>query len=272
MRRIIDTRQTAEIGQCIYCGRTGGDLSEEHVTPLGLSGLLVLLHASCERCRNKTSALETTVLRHQMFAARAALRTRTRHPKEREKPQPMLVEKDGEIIKVEALWQDQWKVIQLPIFPTPAHIDDRPYANGIECISMDQFELSEKGEEIAQRHGADKVLLPKYPIEVFARFIAKMAYGYAIERYTLDAFEEVYVVSAILGETDDIGRWVGCSDLREFPMRQCNVSVGFKIIPRDELIVKLKMFPQFDGAEYVVVIGRMKRLYINYIHSLGREG
>jgi len=99
-----------------------------------------------------------------------------------------------------------------------------------------------------------------------------MAYGYAIERYTLDAFEEVYVVSAILGETDDIGRWVGCSDLREFPVRQCNVSVGFKIIPQDELIVKLKMFPQFDGAEYVVVIGRVKRIYINYIHSLGTVG
>src|SRR5437660_6760894 len=204
MRRIIDTRQTTEIGKCIYCGTTEGALSEEHVTPFGLSGLLVLLHASCERCRDITSALETTILRDQMSAARSALRTKTRHPKERAKPQPMLIEKDGERKTIHAFWQDQWKVIQLPIFPLPAHIDGRSYTSGIESTSMDQFELSEKGEEIAKRHGADKVLLRSYPVEVFARFIGKMAYGYAVERYTLNAFEEVYITSAILGQTDDI--------------------------------------------------------------------
>ena len=95
---------------------------------------------------------------------------------------------------------------------------------------MDQFELSEKAEDIAKRLGADKVLLPRYDVEVFARFIAKMAYGYAVERYILNAFEAVYIVPAILGETNEIGRWVGCTDRREFPRRDCTVSVGFKII------------------------------------------
>jgi hypothetical protein len=257
MRRVIDKKRSVEIGKCIYCGTTEGKLSEEHITPLGLSGLLTLLHASCDNCAKITSALEMEILRNQMYAARAALGTKTRRPKERLKPQPMLIEKDGEIKSVKALWQDQWKVIQLPIFPIPAHIDGRSYTRGIECTSMDQFELSEKGEEIAKRHEADKVLTRNYPMEVFARFIAKMAFGYAVERYTLNAFEKVYVVPAILGETNDIGRWVGCSDRREFPIRKCIVSVGFKIIPGNELIVKLKMFPQFDGAEYVVVIGKM---------------
>lgn len=272
MRRVIDKRQAKEIGKCIYCGTTEGELSEEHITLFGLSGLLILLHASCERCRDITSALETTILRHQMFAARAALDTRTRHKKERQKPQPMLIEKDGEIITIRAMWQDQWKVIQLPIFPLPAHIDHRPYTSGIESTSMDQFELSEKGEEVAKKHGADKVILPDYPKEVFARFIAKIAYGYAVERYTLNAFEEIYIVPAILGETDGIGRWVGCSDRREFPVRNYIVSGGFRIIAENELLVKIKMFAQFDGAEYIVVIGKVKEVYINYFHSLGLEG
>jgi hypothetical protein len=272
MRRVIDTRQAKEIGRCIYCGTTEGALSEEHITPFGLSGLLILLHASCERCRDITSALETTILRHQMFAARAALGTRTRHKKERQKPQPMLIEKGGEIKTIWAMWQDQWKVIQLPIFPLPAYIDGRPYTSGIESTSMDQFELSEKGEEIAKKHQVDKVLLPDYPVEVFARFIAKIAYGYAVERYTLNAFEEVYIVPAILGDADDIGRWVGCSDRREFAVRDNIVSGGFRIIPGNDLLVKLKMFAQFDGAEYIVVIGRVKEVYINYFHSRGVEG
>lgn len=106
----------------------------------------------------------------------------------------------------------------------------------------------------------------------FARLIAKMAYGYAVERYGLAAFEDVYVIPAILGESDDIGRWVGCPDSREFPVRQCSVSVGFKIIPGDDLVVRLKMFPQFDGAEYVVVVGKVKAIYRDYIHSRGEKG
>jgi hypothetical protein len=137
---------------------------------------------------------------------------------------------------------------------------------------MDVFELSERGSEIATRHAADRVIPRQYRLEDFARFIAKMAYGYAVERYGLQAFEKVYVLPAILGESDDIGRWVGCSDRREFPVRQGNVSVGFRIISGDELVVKIKMFPQFDGAEYVVVVGKIKGIYRNYIHSRGEDG
>ncbi len=206
------------------------------------------------------------------FAARAALRTRTRRPKDREKPYPMFVERAGQIEKVDALWQDHWKIIQLPIFPPPAFIDGRTYTGGIECISMDTFELGERGEEIARRHNADRVLPPTYSSEDFARFIAKMAYGYAVERYGIDAFEKVYVLPAILGDSNDIGRWVGCSDRRELPIRQCIISVGFKIIPNDNLIVKIKMFAQFDGAEYVVVIGKVKEVYRNYFHARGEQG
>ena len=46
------------------------------------------------------------------------------------------------------------------------------------------------------------------------------------------------------------------------PVRQCNVSIAYGVIPglvprERELIVKLKMFPLFDGAEYVIVIGKV---------------
>jgi hypothetical protein len=271
MRRIIDTRQTKQIGRCIYCGETEGKLTDEHVTPLGLSGLLVLLDASCERHSKITSALERKILRG-LFAARAALSTRTRRKKKRAAAYPMLVERAGQIERVDAVWQDHWKVIQLPIFPLPACIDGRPYTSGIECTSMDTFELAEKGEEIAKKHNAERVLPPNYSAEEFARFVAKMAYGYAVERYGLEAFETVYVLPAMLGESNNIGQWVGCSDRRELPIRQCNVSVGFKIIPGDDLIVKIKMFAQFDGAEYVVVIGKVKEIYRNYFHARGEQG
>ncbi len=272
VRTVIDARRTKRIGRCIYCGTAEGRLSEEHVTPFGLSGLLVLLEASCERHATITSALEKRILKDMLFAARAALGTRTRRPKDRAKPHPMFVERAGRIERVDAVWRDHWKAIQLPIFPPPAFVDGRAYESGIECNSMDVFELGERGEEIARRHQADRVLPPRYSAEDFARFVAKMAYGYAIERYDLNAFEDVYVLPAMLGESDDIGLWVGCSDRREFPVRQCNISLGFRIGPRDDLAVKVKMFPQFNGAEYVVVIGKVKEVYSNYYRVRGEQG
>ncbi|HEY6252464.1 MAG TPA: hypothetical protein VI685_21115, partial [Candidatus Angelobacter sp.] len=97
MRRIIETTESTWVGRCIYCGTAEGKLSEEHITPYGLSGRLTLLDASCECCAQKTSGLENTVLRKMFFAARAALGTLTRRPKDRLKPQPMLIEKEGKI-------------------------------------------------------------------------------------------------------------------------------------------------------------------------------
>jgi len=95
---------------------------------------------------------------------------------------------------------------------------------------MDVFELHERADDIAKKHGADRIVPPDLDVKSFARFVAKMAYGYAVERYGLEAFERTFVLPAILGTSDDIGRWVGCSDIREFGVRNCNVSLGFRIL------------------------------------------
>jgi hypothetical protein len=259
MQEVINTRKAIEVEQCIYCGTTD-NLTIEHVTPFGLSGRLELIGGSCTCCARMTSKIEDAVL-GSMRAARAALKTKTGHSS-RKKQQPMRVEKDGQILTKQAMLEDHWKVIRLPIFPPPAALNNRSYEGGIEVLSMDEIQLSEKMEDIAAAHKVDKILFPDYPWEKFARFIAKVAYGYAVAQYSLNAFEKVYVVPAILGETNDIGRWVGCSDIREFPPRNgVIVSGGFRIIPERDLLVKIKMFPMFDGAEYVVLVGKMKEIY-----------
>jgi HNH endonuclease len=271
--RVIATKKSTHVGACIYCGSTDGELTEEHITPYGLGGRLTLLEASCERCRKVTGELERIVLRDMLYAARAALGTPTRRKNERLSPRPMAVERSGQVEEISAVWQDHRKVIQLPIFPVPACIDQRAYVRGIEQTSMDVFDLGEKHEELAARLGVDRVLAPECRPEHFARFIAKMALGYGVERYGLAAFEDIYVRSAILGDSDDIGRWVGCSDRRELPVRkESAISVGFRIIPGDDLVVKIKMFTQFDGAEYVGVVGKVKEIYRNWIHSQGERG
>lgn len=130
MRKVIETREAIEIGKCIYCGTTERKLTDEHITPFGLSGRMELLNASCRPCADITRDIENVVL-GSMRAARAALKTKTRTRRNRNMPQPMFVEKDGRRFTIQVPLADQWKVIRLPIFPLPAAIDNRPYEEGI---------------------------------------------------------------------------------------------------------------------------------------------
>lgn len=278
MPKKIYQREAIEIGRCIYCGMTDGELTDEHVSPYGLNGRLELIKASCverdrslpEKCGNITSRIEDTVL-GSMAVARAELGYRSRGRK-KDPPRRMLVEKNGKVFSLKDIpYKDQWKIIRLPLFRQPAAIDGRPYESGIEVVTegpMDQIELCERAEDIAQKHGVDRIVFPEYPPEIFARFIAKMAYGYAVGRYGLPGFEEVYVRSAILGRTNDIGRWVGCTGIKEFPVRETTISAGFGILPGMDIIVKLKLFPRFNGPEYVVVVGRVKEFHATILGDI----
>jgi hypothetical protein len=67
-------------------------------------------------------------------------------------------------------------------------------------------------EEVKEKLGADQVWVRQMynPVE-FARLIAKIAYTFAFAEGAegLIKYEESPVVRAILGETDEIGHWVG---------------------------------------------------------------
>lgn len=173
---------------------------------------------------------------------------------------------------VDLRWQEHWKVIPLPIFRKPAYLDNRPYVSGIEAVSLDSFELDDQQQDVPRKHQADRVLLDSFSPEAFGRLIAKMAYGYGINRYGVDAFDVTYPLPAILGQSNDIGRWVGCDDKRYFtPKKNFFVTIGFKITSGNELIVRVKLFTMFDGAECLVIVGRMKDLVVGFLNSIGRS-
>jgi hypothetical protein len=39
------------------------------------------------------------------------------------------------------------------------------------------------------------------------------------------------------------------------------MSGGFRILPNNDVLVRIKLFPRFDGAEYIVVVGKMKQFH-----------
>ncbi len=232
---------------------------------------MTLLHASCSKCSEITSKLEWHVLREMWGAARTEMGYQTRNKKRPDDLFSIVVVKNGVKSKRCVHLCDALKVILLPIFNIPAILDTRDYFGGIERISQDQFVLVEQQEDLARRLDVDKVCVPDYDPEVFARFVAKCSYGYAIARYGSEAFESIYVCSAILGKENDIGKWVGSPTTREFKVRKTPMSVGFKILTDNDVLVRIKMFPRFDGAEYVTVVGRMRKFCADQ-YRLMRKG
>jgi hypothetical protein len=206
-------------------------------------------------------------------AARAEMGYRTRNKKGVDELYPLTVIRDGVKTFQEVPLKDALKIIELPIFKAPAVLDGRAFPNNIECISKDQVVLVEQRDSLAKRIGVDEVCPPDFDPNKFARFVAKCSYGYAIERYGIEAFESIYIRSAILGMTKDIGQWVGSPDTRELPVRKTPMSGGFRILPDNDVLVRIKLFPRFDGAEYITVIGKMKQFHADQYRLIkgGRE-
>ncbi len=69
--------------QCIYCGKTDGNLTDEHIIPLSLGGRYILPKATCQTCQNYTSKMELAVARHYLGVPRVVAGIRSRRPNKR---------------------------------------------------------------------------------------------------------------------------------------------------------------------------------------------
>jgi hypothetical protein len=264
--------KTRFIGKCIYCGSTAAPLRDEHTVPFALNGRSVLKEASCLKCADITSAFETIVLRETLFAARAAVGAKTRHRKKRDQKHPMYIVVDGQERRIEAPWQEHWKIIPLPVFEPPAFLDGRDYKGGIEAHRMDIAWVGESPQEIAKLHNADDVLFKMRSglrvATAFAKLVAKIAYSSAVMEFGVSGIQEPFIVPAILGKSDDLGKWVGC-DRQRIMGTEYNLWHTKLEVARGIILARVKLFARADGTEYVAVVGRISEVRRSFYQSLG---
>lgn len=259
----------ADVGQCIYCRTTAGVLQKEHIIPLGLNGEHLLLHASCNDCADITKRFEQEVLRSALRESRTALKLQTRRPRERPTHFPLTIERDGqeELIQVPA--EEYLAMLPLPLFMVPACLDVRPYDHGIEMPGVRFTQVAGKpAAELAETYQASAIgIQVSYEIVAFARMLAKIAYGFAVAQYGLHTMRDVYVMPALLGQKDDIGRWVGRT-----PPQPTKVSDSFHDVAvgaiNGVIIAHVRLFAQFpETPEYTVVVGSVSE-YAQVNHRL----
>jgi hypothetical protein len=248
------------IGKCIYCGSIA-DLSREHIVPLGLGGRWLLLKASCRRCGAITSQFEQNVLRNLWGPARAALNLPTR--RNHKTTYPIEMESNGIFESKEIDAKTFGFPLVFPHFEGPAYLSGKanvgriaPTGHTVHVLpSMQHFAYS-----IRARFKPRKIQhkTTYRPID-FAKFLAKIAYGFTVLQLGLDSVDEVYVLEAILGRKDDIGNWVGChADATELSQGTGDMEARlfFLNTQKRDILVEIKMFCRLNSPTYLVVVGK----------------
>jgi hypothetical protein len=197
------------------------------------------------------------------MVARAALNLPTRRKSRRPKKFPLAVTRDGHEEIIEVPVDEHLAAMMLPILELPAHLDGRPYEKGVDVKGTVLVQVGGPPvEKLSKIHGTKTIsVTATWHGNSFERMLAKIALGFTVSRFGLSNLEEIYVIPAILGQKDDVGRWVGCANDIRLEVGRFFHHIDISVVNR-EIIARIKLFAIFDVPEYLVVAGRLFERYI----------
>lgn len=252
-------RQYPAVGSCIYCG-SRENLSREHIIPLGLGGKTTLPKASCARCAVITGKVERSVLRGSMWPARALLKMRSRRPEEAPTSKTLTAIREGTEQEVELPLEDYPILLPMSVFEPPGYLTGVSSTNGIQLVGTDVLNFGTTPTEAALRLGADslKISQLEWPV-TFAQMIGKIGYSFAVAELGLEEIKDLGIIASILGEMNEIGRWVGTlkRDERAIPGLVHRLSLRV-IEPQNIIVSEVQLFADSSGPTYGAVVGRLK--------------
>jgi hypothetical protein len=244
------------IGQCIYCGAVDG-LSDEHIVPHSLGGTLELLKATCERCQKITSQLERHISREHFIAVRTVGQFPTYHPKNRPTELPLTVETHSGSETIPLTPEDHPAPIVLLRLAVPTFLTTGPIPTIPQVLGGKVFARTAKVEKLQRDLGASRFGVPLPDPAVYARFLAKVALGFAVGCVGLDSFHEIFIRAGILGQSEDIAHWVGCVPSESFTKGTVKGELHELVAVRQGTLLQVgvRLFSAFASPEYRIVVG-----------------
>jgi hypothetical protein len=271
----LGLRDIKPIGECVYCGSTS-DLRREHVVPRGMQGEVTLPQGSCGTCADLTKDIETHCLRHTLIHVRMQLGLHN-HPNELPETFPVKLTD----------WSDNESTLQVPIadFPTIWAMPIYDYPGILRGVT--QEEASGGVIAYAHKHDANFQKLLALPnvksvsattgalsVDLFTRFIAKIAYCYAVAGFGLNAVKSSPLVDLIRNSSPQSNYFVG--GLNNLKM-DAQPQPTFELEPATNEIFRVEMrkvpdqsgdlfwavyvrlLPNLSGASYLAIVGRAER-------------
>jgi len=247
--------KSRKIDQCIYCG-SKEKLSKEHIVPYGLNGEWTLLKASCKNCARITSDFERHALRDIFLSARSSFGLRSRK-KSLPNKFAVRVAKNGKESDLVLTTKEHGAIICLLEFKLPGYLENRKYEKGISVISSCLLRANGKDlKELGKEKGFDTLIITnKFQGHNFEKLVAKIAYCFSVFQFGINAFENIYVLPAILGEKDDIGMWLGSTTP---VIGNVDLESNLEINKNNEVVARIRLFGKLSVPTYIVVVGKLK--------------
>lgn len=254
------------VGICIYCGETKlsagvRKFSDEHIIPFSFGGNLLLPEACCRRCeRTINKQIETPVLSHEWGDFREKRKFPSRNKKNKKRRAPIEVRRvDGVAMSIPSAE-----------YSTPVLLYKFREARILSGLgpSADRFHwtvdvLSDHDEEMEMQRKFpewDKTHALKARPYPFARFVAKVAYGYAVAEYGLAGFRPL-VTDIIRGLSQDYFYTVGGSwDIEPAVSggdHILEIQIRIMAPSRALIVVNVRFFSKIRMPSYHVVVGEI---------------
>jgi hypothetical protein len=250
-----------QVDRCIYCGKDGPGLTNEHVIPMGLLPKnepgLVLRDASCKDCRDITSGFERAVLRRLWLPARAGLGLRSYRKRNIPRVYPLTIVRNGRDENVLLPLGEYPATLQLLEYEPPVHLTHKPYAAGINVNGNVLIQVAgPRLNEVLMNHGSlTAKISATFEGNTYERLVLKVAYGFAVATIGLSNIAEAWVVPTILGQTDNVGMWLGCDGDKRLSLAYFH---GMSIaIVGNEIHCRVRLFANFNTPEYLVIVGKV---------------
>jgi len=251
-----------DINQCIYCGNDESGLADEHGVPLGLlpegEPGLVLRNASCSLCAEKTSLFERSVLRRLWQPARAGLGLRSYRKRSRLKSYPLTLASDNGVEDVLLPFDQFPATMQFIEYPPPAILEGKSHKNGVLTNASRLIQVAGPPlSELAKKFDVASIQF-KSTFEglTYERLLLKVAYCFTIAALGFESLGECYVLPSILGDSEEIGTWLGCdgeTHLNSSGFHSASISAAGQ-----DIICRVRLFSRFPVPEYVIVVGRLR--------------
>lgn len=198
------------VGHCIYCGGDApvvGTLSDEHIMPYGLGGNDILPDASCRACAAITSQVEGRLLRGAWWPTRVRLGIQSRSAKRgAARPTfPATQQRDGARSTVDLDGRDHPGYAIAQFRPAAIlrgeHDEGVPAAQQLLFAPTDAWERRLARDRILGRSGNVQLTVRvNLNVTDLVRFLAKVAWSFAVATWGYDAFAERFLPDLIRGD------------------------------------------------------------------------
>lgn len=152
-------------------------------------------------------------------------------------------------------------LLHFPVFSPPALIDPEGYTSGIRIKGAVTIGYGPTPEQVMRDLGVTKIRINQTldPIN-FARMIAKIAYAYAAAEDQIRFLKaDSTVIPGILGDSEDIGRWVGTltEPLQAHKGHLHRISMT-QDYSRGLLVGEVQLFSDVQTPSYGVILGYLR--------------